>query len=266
MYDILIGRAPAQDGTKNCEKPTPRFQEIISAKDNKKPYPTIFDIGKNWSNRIERSWNCRCTGKSSTEAITRCASCNTESEIRSTDIRDSKIITDLSDFNSNCQSAPVLSDFDSKKVEKCELVTCPAGFSTPSTPVQQRFTHIPSRSPIALKRVRGENESISRSESDYLCVPRPLSISSIASSSSSSSGTSSCSGTRRLGIPHKSSAYLASIESLEDDSDNEGRIQKNEACRLERFKCNGSQGKTFFFIIIINDHIVIGRFEKSFFV
>ncbi|XP_023701495.1 uncharacterized protein LOC111861290 isoform X2 [Cryptotermes secundus] len=52
-------------------------------------------------------------------------------------------------------------------------------------------------------------------------VSRPLSISSIASSSSSSSGTSSCSGAggRRLGAAPKSSAYLASIESLEDDSD-----------------------------------------------
>nr|CAD7454633.1 unnamed protein product [Timema tahoe] len=56
---------------------------------------------------------------------------------------------------------------------------------------------------------------------------RPLSVSSIASSSSSSSsGTSSCSGGgRRLGAAPKSSAYLASIESLEDDSEEEARLK-----------------------------------------
>ncbi|PSN53564.1 hypothetical protein C0J52_09181 [Blattella germanica] len=62
----------------------------------------------------------------------------------------------------------------------------------------------------------------SMEEARVSVVTRPLSISSIASSSSSSSGTSSCSGGgggRRLGTAPKSSAYLASIESLEDDSD-----------------------------------------------
>ena len=93
-------------------------------------------------------------------------------------------------------------------------------------------------------------------------VSRPLSISSIASSSSSSSGTSSCSGGggRRLGTAPKSSAYLASIESLEDDSDDlesgdgggvggggKQRLhhQKPISSRAERLKggSGGSQGQ-----------------------
>ncbi|XP_069682760.1 uncharacterized protein GEFmeso isoform X2 [Periplaneta americana] len=92
-------------------------------------------------------------------------------------------------------------------------------------------------------------------------VTRPLSISSIASSSSSSSGTSSCSGGggRRLGVAPKSSAYLASIESLEDDSDDPEsgvvgggsgggkqrlHLQKPISSRAERLKggSGGSQG------------------------
>ncbi|XP_068082816.1 pleckstrin homology domain-containing family G member 1 [Anabrus simplex] len=78
---------------------------------------------------------------------------------------------------------------------------------------------------------------------DMPAVSRPLSISSIASSSSSSSsGASSCSGSggggRRLGAATKSSAYLASIESLEDDSDEEqnSRTKQGNKCS------GGSQG------------------------
>nr|CAD7262353.1 unnamed protein product [Timema shepardi] len=67
---------------------------------------------------------------------------------------------------------------------------------------------------------------------------RPLSVSSIASSSSSSSsGTSSCSGGgRRLGAAPKSSAYLASIESLEDDSEEEARLKCSQEVATPRQK------------------------------
>ncbi|KAJ9587737.1 hypothetical protein L9F63_018845, partial [Diploptera punctata] len=94
----------------------------------------------------------------------------------------------------------------------------------------------------------------SMEEARVSTVTRPLSISSIASSSSSSSGTSSCSGGggRRLGTAPKSSAYLASIESLEDDSDDpeaggasKQRLhQKPIGSRAERLKggSGGSQG------------------------
>lgn len=178
VYDVMMGRTPGADPG--------HFKEA------KPPNPD--------------SWHCRCSGKS--DAVTRCASCHTniESEIRSTDLTLGEI----------CQSVPALADLD-ETLGKCELVTCPAGFSTPTTPVQQRA-------------VRGPYKN------DFACVQRPLSVSSIASSSSSSSGASSCSGTRRL--PHKSLVYLASIESLEDDSDG----PKTEHRGL--FKCNGSQGRS----------------------
>ncbi|XP_034230828.1 uncharacterized protein LOC117639357 isoform X2 [Thrips palmi] len=68
-------------------------------------------------------------------------------------------------------------------------------------------------------------------EETVLGVPRPLSVTSIASSSSSSSGTSSCG--RQLGVAPKSSAYLASIESLDDTDDEEG---------LGKSASNSSQG------------------------
>lgn len=120
-------------------------------------------------------------------------------------------------------SSPALSRTPSAK---CHLLTCPVssgGRSAPGTPTLPR----PAVSPLALKRLRAEGG-----------VSRPLSVSSIASSSSSScSGGSCCS--HRLGVPLKS-AYLASIESLEDPSETERR--KSGVSRTEWFKCDDSQG------------------------
>lgn len=72
MYDALVGSG-VPDANKPPPTPPPRGQ---------------------WSAKVERRWNCRCTGKAASLAVTRCASC--VAEVRSTDIRDSMVLDSAS--------------------------------------------------------------------------------------------------------------------------------------------------------------------------
>lgn len=233
MYDALVGRGATPDA-----KPP---------------------LSPTWSSKVTRRWNCRCKDKAaSLVVVTRCASCI--ADVRSTDIRDSLILDASSPppqrrASVGCTTAAsgqcnlLASPEPAKTIKhptsappkpphstplastRCHLLQCPAennrpGSSAPGTPTLSR----PAVSPLALKRLRAEGN-----------VSRPLSVTSITSSlSSSSSAGSSCSHR----IAHKS-AYLASIESLEDPTAKERK--KSEKSRTEWFKCDDSQGRFFIF-------------------